>query len=125
MNSLRTRIAIYYGTLIVAMIVVAAIALNFAFRQILLDQAKLRVNATSDQIVKQIVQNDNLSFAEPEPVLVTLGDRANLDHWAGPSTYVQIDSLAHYLGSLYAGFDDSQNDAGQVQYRNGVLSIAR
>jgi signal transduction histidine kinase len=92
-NSLRTRIAIYYGTLIVAMIVVAAIALNFAFRQILLDQAKLRVNATSDQIVKQIVQNDNLSFAEPEPVLVTLGDRANLDHWAGPSTYVQIDSL--------------------------------
>jgi signal transduction histidine kinase len=77
----------------VAMIVVAAIALNFAFRQILLDQAKLRVNATSDQIVKQIVQSDNLSFAEPEPILVTLGDRANIDHWAGPSQYVQIDNL--------------------------------
>ncbi len=93
MNSLRTRIAIYYGALMVAMIVVAAIALNFAFRQILLDQAKLRVNATSDQIVKQIVQSDNLSFAEPEPILVTLGDRANIDHWAGPSQYVQIDNL--------------------------------
>jgi len=92
-NSLRTRIAIYYGALIVAMIVVAAIALNFAFRQILLDQAKLRADATSEQIVKQIVQNDNLSFAEPEPILVTLGDRANIDHWAGPSQYIQIDNL--------------------------------
>jgi len=92
-NSLRTRIAIYYGALIVAMIVVAAVALNFAFRQILLDQAKLRIDATSDQIVKQIVQNDNLSFAEPEPTLVALGDRANIDHWAGPSQFVQIDSL--------------------------------
>ncbi len=95
MNSLRTRIALYYGALIVAMIVVAAVALNFAFRQILLDQAKLRVTATSDQIVRQIAQSD-LGFSEPEPLLTTLGDRTYLDHWAGPSTYVQIDSLAGY-----------------------------
>lgn len=96
MNSLRTRIAVWYGALIIAVIVLAAIALNFAFRQILIDQAKLRIAATSDEIVQQIAEARTLGFFEPVPVLVTLTDRANLDHWASPTTYVQIDALTGY-----------------------------
>ena len=93
MNSLRTRIAVSYGALIVTVIVLAAFALNFAFRQILFDQAKLRITATSDQIVQAIDANRGFNVFEPVQPSIALTDRANLDRWAGPSTYVQIDSL--------------------------------
>jgi two-component system OmpR family sensor kinase len=95
-NSLRTRIAVSYGALIVTVIVLAAFALNFAFRQILFDQAKLRITATSDQIVQAIDANRGFNVFEPVQPSIALTDRANLDRWAGPSTYVQIDSLRGY-----------------------------
>lgn len=96
MNSLRTRIAASYGALIVTVIALAAFALNFGFRQILLDQAKLRIAATSEQIVQAIDEARTINVFEPVPPSVALTDRANLDHWAGPFTYVQIDSLRGY-----------------------------
>jgi two-component system OmpR family sensor kinase len=95
-NSLRTRIAVSYGALIVTVIVLAAFALNFAFRQILFDQAKLRITATSDQIAQAIDANRGFNVFEPVQPSIALTDRANLDRWAGPSTYVQIDSLRGY-----------------------------
>jgi len=85
-----------YGALIVTVILLAAIALNFAFGQILLDQAKLRIAATSDQIVQTIDAARTINVFEPVPPSTALTDRANLDHWAGPFTYVQIDSLRGY-----------------------------
>ncbi len=96
MNSLRTRIAVSYGALIVTVIAVAAFALNFAFRQILFDQAKLRIAATSEQIVQAIDAARTINVFEPIPPSIVLTERANLDHWAGPFTYVQIDSLGGY-----------------------------
>ncbi len=78
------------------MIALAAIALNFGFRQILLDQAKLRISGTSEQIVQTVDTAREFNVFEPVPVFTTLTDRANLDHFAGPSTYVQIDSLSGY-----------------------------
>jgi two-component system OmpR family sensor kinase len=95
-NSLRTRIAAAYGALIVTVIVLAAFALNFAFRQILFDQAKLRIAATSDQIAQAVDASRTINVFEPVQPLVALTDRANLDHWAGPFTFVQIDSLHGY-----------------------------
>jgi signal transduction histidine kinase len=95
-NSLRTRIAVAYGALIVTVIILAAVALNFAFRQILFDQAKLRIAATSDQIVQNVDASRTFNVFEPEQPSMALTDRANLDHWAGPFTYVQIDSLRGY-----------------------------
>jgi signal transduction histidine kinase len=95
-SSLRTRIAVAYGALIVTVIVLAAFALNFAFRQILFDQAKLRIAATSDQIVQAVDATRTINVFEPVQPSVALTDRANLDHWAGPFTYVQIDSLHGY-----------------------------
>jgi signal transduction histidine kinase len=76
--------------------VIAAVALNFAFRQILLDQAKLRIAATSEQIVQAIDAARTINVFEPVPPTTALTERANLDHWAGPFTYVQIDSLRGY-----------------------------
>jgi two-component system OmpR family sensor kinase len=95
-NSLRTRIAVSYGALIVTVIVLAAFALNFAFRQILFDQAKLRIAGTSDQIVQAIDASRSINVFEPVQPSIALTDRATLDHWAGPFTYVQIDSLRGY-----------------------------
>lgn len=76
------------------MIAISAVALNFAFRQILLDQARLHIEATSEEIVQRL---DTIDFFEPEPVLSILTDRQYLDRWAGgPTTYVQIDALSGY-----------------------------
>jgi two-component system OmpR family sensor kinase len=93
LNSLRTRIAMSYGALIVTVIVLAAIAIDDAFRQILLDQARLRINATTEQIVQSIDESRTVNVFEPVPASVALIDRANLDHWAGPLSFIQIDSL--------------------------------
>jgi hypothetical protein len=90
------RIAVSYGALIVTVIVLAAFALNFAFRQILFDQAKLRIAATSEQIVQAVDEARTINVFEPVPPMIALADRANLDHWAGPFSYVQIDSLRGY-----------------------------
>jgi signal transduction histidine kinase len=95
-SSLRTRIALSYGSLIVTVILLAAVALNFAFRQILIDQAKLRIAKTSEQIAQTIDTPRAITVFEPVAPVTTLTDRANLDHWAGPSSYVQIDSLRGY-----------------------------
>jgi two-component system OmpR family sensor kinase len=88
-----------------------AIVLNYAFRQLLLEQAQLRVTATSDEIAQQIDQAQNFGFFET-PVLAMLTDRANLDHWESPSTYVQIDRLdglaigkSSNMGSVILPFD--------------------
>jgi signal transduction histidine kinase len=85
-----------YGALIITVILLAAVALNFAFRQILIDQAKLRIAKTSEQIVQTIDAARTINVFEPVPPALALTDRANLDHWAGPATYVQIDSLRGY-----------------------------
>jgi two-component system, OmpR family, sensor kinase len=129
-NSLRTRIAVSYGALIVTVIVLAAFALNFAFRQILFDQAKLRITATSDQIAQAIDANRGFNVFEPVQPSIALTDRANLDRWAGPSTYVQIDSLRGYpeakssnMGALQlavpSDFRDGDSHFGVVRNAGG------
>lgn len=122
MNSLRTRIAVSYGALIVTVIALAAFALNFAFRQILYDQAKLRIAATSDQIVQTIDATRTLNIFEPVSPTTALTDRANVDHWAGPFTFVQIDSLRGYpeakstnMGSLQLAVSTDFRD-GDARY---------
>jgi signal transduction histidine kinase len=119
----------------------AAIALNFAFKQILLDQAKLRITATSDQIV-QTIDAETAGFFEEQPVVTLLGDRMTLDHWAGPTTYIQIDELNGYpigkssnMGSLripphldFHGTDESfeiddDPDGGQLLVLDRLLIV--
>jgi two-component system OmpR family sensor kinase len=88
MHSLRTRIALSYAVLLVVVIVVIAVALNFAFGSILFDQAKSLALYTADEVSR--VTNSGLSVLN-EPVELILSNQYNLDHWAGPSTLIQID----------------------------------
>ncbi len=76
-------------------IAIAATALNFAFRQILIDQAKIAITAASDEIVQTLAAN-GLFSGEPEPVYEILTSRGYLDKWAGTSAYVQIDNTQGY-----------------------------
>lgn len=111
-----------YGALIVTVILLAALAINVAFRSILFDQAKLRMARTSDQIVQTIDAARTINVFEPVPPSTALTDRANLDHWAGPFTYVQIDSLLGYpeakstnMGALQLGVQTDFR-AGDARY---------
>ncbi|GAC1417371.1 MAG: HAMP domain-containing sensor histidine kinase [Candidatus Velthaea sp.] len=78
------------------MIALAAIALSFAFKQILLDQARLQAVATIDEISRTIDPARIFGFAEPQPIISTLTDPQQLEHWSGPTTYVQMDTLGGY-----------------------------
>jgi signal transduction histidine kinase len=74
---------------LVVVIIATAIALNFGFSSILYDEAKTRALATADEITR--VGSSGLSVLD-EPVELILANQYNLDHWAGPSTMIQIDS---------------------------------
>jgi two-component system OmpR family sensor kinase len=55
----------------------------------------LHAQKTSDEIEQTIEASSGTGFFEPEPtpILSTLSNPAYLEHWAGPTTYVQIDDL--------------------------------
>ncbi|GAC1401835.1 MAG: HAMP domain-containing sensor histidine kinase [Candidatus Velthaea sp.] len=93
---MRTRIAVWYATLIIVVIALAAIALSFAFNQILVDQARLQAEATLDEISRTIDPARIFGFAEPQPIINTLTDPQQLEHWSGPTTYVQVDTVDGY-----------------------------
>lgn len=78
------------------MIALAAIALNFAFKQILVDQARLEAEATIDEISRTIDPARIFGFAEPQPIITILTDPQQLEHWSGPTTYVQMDTTGGY-----------------------------
>jgi signal transduction histidine kinase len=92
-NSLRTRIAALYAALIVLVIVVGAVSIDFAFRSLLIDQAKLNLAQTADQIENIAREAATFPFAEETAPLTTLADRATLDRWASANQYIQIDTV--------------------------------
>ncbi|MBV8643642.1 MAG: hypothetical protein JO225_06970, partial [Candidatus Eremiobacteraeota bacterium] len=93
MNSLRTRIAALYAALIVLVIALGAVAIDFAFRSLLIDQARLNLAQTADQIENIAREAATFPFAEETAPLTMLADRATLDRWASANQYVQIDTV--------------------------------
>ena len=77
------------------MVVIAlgAVAIDYAFRSLLTDAARSSLTATVDEIQRTVVSATNFPFGGP-PLVIALSDRASLDRWASPSTYVQIDTPA-------------------------------
>jgi two-component system, OmpR family, sensor kinase len=92
-NSLRTRIAALYAALIVLVIALGAVAIDFAFRSLLIDQARLNLAQTADQIENIAREAATFPFAEETAPLTTLADRATLDRWASANQYIQIDTV--------------------------------
>ena len=74
-------------------IAVGAVAIDFAFRSLLVDQARLQLTQTADQIEGLARDASQFGFAEDEaPLRIRLSDRTTLDRWASANEYVQIDT---------------------------------
>jgi len=73
-------------------IVVGALAIDFALRSVLLDQAKLQLTETADQIEQTAREESSYGFADEEPLTLYLSDRVALDRWASSNQYIQIDT---------------------------------
>jgi two-component system, OmpR family, sensor kinase len=78
----------------VVVIVIGAFAIDFAFRSLLIDQAKLQLSQTAEQIEQVAREASSFGFAGEAPVTIALSDRATLDRWASANEYVQIDNNA-------------------------------
>ncbi len=94
MNSLRTRIAAVYAALIVLVLALGAVAIDFALKSELIDQIKLNLAETSDQIERNAVEATTFGFAGPGSLPLVLSNRATLDHFAAGNQYIQIDTVS-------------------------------
>jgi signal transduction histidine kinase len=74
-------------------IALGAVAIDFGLRSVLIDQTKLRLADTADQIERSTLEASTYGFAQPGPLTLVLSDRTLLDHWAAGSQYVQVDTL--------------------------------
>ncbi|HEV2740175.1 MAG TPA: HAMP domain-containing sensor histidine kinase [Candidatus Elarobacter sp.] len=92
MSSLRTRIAAVYAALIVLVLAVGAVAIDFTLKSELIDQTKLNLAETSDQIERNAVEATTFGFAGPGSLTLVLSNRATLDHFAAANQYIQIDT---------------------------------
>jgi signal transduction histidine kinase len=96
-TSLRWRIASLYTLLLVAVIVLAGIVLQIELRRILLDSAQARVDSIGNDIARLVQRNEVLSvIGDALPIDQELTTPGNLDHWASPSTFVEIDTPSGY-----------------------------
>ncbi len=82
--------------LIVVIIAIGAFAIGLAFRELLIEQAKAGITATSDEIARVAEANTALGFYDPETALDTLANKEQLDHWASITQYIQIDTPGGY-----------------------------
>ena len=109
-RSLGWRIALWYATLLVIAFVVFAVAVTVAFRQVLLEQAQQRIWSIAEDMQRVAARNDPFFvLGEAIPIELELANPGNLNHWASPTIYIQVDRLDGYpLGK-------SQN-MGSVQF---------
>ncbi len=77
-------------------IAIGAIGIGVAFRSLLLQEAKAGITVTSDDIARVAEASNALGYYDPATVLDTLANKEQLDHWAPPNEYVQIDTIAGY-----------------------------
>jgi signal transduction histidine kinase len=94
LRSLRTRIAAVYAALIVVVLALGAVAIDFALKSELIDQAKLNLAETSEQIERNALEASTFGFAGPGSLPLVLSNRATLDHFAAANQYIQIDTTS-------------------------------
>jgi signal transduction histidine kinase len=82
--------------LIVVIIAIGAVTIGFAFRSLLIEQAKAGISATSDEIVRVAESTNTLGLFDSSTVLETLANKEQLDHWASITQYIQIDTPQGY-----------------------------
>jgi len=96
-KTLRWRIASVYALLLIAVIAIAAFVLTFEIRSILLDGSRAKVDRIGSDIARVIARNGALSaIGDTLPIDQELTTPGYLDHWASPTTYVEVDTPAGY-----------------------------
>lgn len=96
-RSLRWRIASFYIALLIGVIVVVAAVLAVQLRSLLLDEARAKITRVGDDIA-QLVRGDSAlsAIGDTAPIERELTATGALDHWAGPTTFVEIDTPQGY-----------------------------
>lgn len=96
MHSLRWRIALWYGLLLVVAIVALGVAITLRFESILRAQAQQHVLATL-QDIRNAAAPPPGAFSFPEPdILLSLESPDNLERWASTTTYIEVDDTRGY-----------------------------
>jgi len=96
-RSLRWRIASFYAALLLGVILLVTIVLALELRHILLDEARAKVDRVGTDIAEVVRGNSALGgFNDALPVEEELTASGSLDHWSGPTTYVEVDTPAGY-----------------------------
>jgi signal transduction histidine kinase len=96
-SSLRWRIATFYALLLLGVIGVVALVLTFELRSILLDEARAKIDSVGTDISQLVRGQSALSaIGDALPVEQELTATGSLDHWAGPTTFVEVDTVKGY-----------------------------
>ena len=96
MHSLRWRIATWYASLLLSVIVALGVAVTLRFEQILRSQAQDHVVSTLQDIARATASGPGaFAFSEGD-ALATLTNPDNLEHWASATTLLEVDDLRGY-----------------------------
>jgi len=92
-RSLRWRIASAYAALLLAVVVAIGVVLTFELRTILLGEAHAKVDNVVDDIARLVRGDSGLAVVGDAGALqAELLGTGVLDHWAGPTTFVELDA---------------------------------
>jgi len=94
-ESLRWRIATFYAVLLVAVITLVAVVLIVQLGSILLDAAQQRVDGIGTDIIEQVERSGLVgTFGEGLQFDQSNSLQSDLDHWASPTTFLEMDNAA-------------------------------
>ncbi len=96
-SSLRWRIATFYALLLLAVIGVVTVVLTIQLRSILLDEARAKIDSVANDIGQLVRGQSALSaIGDAASIEQELTATGSLDHWAGPTTFVEVDTAKGY-----------------------------
>jgi heavy metal sensor kinase len=96
-RSLRWRIASFYALLLLGVMAVVAVVLTLELHSILLDEARAKIDTVGSDLAQTVGGSSPFNpLGDALPIQQTLTSTGALDHWSGPTTYVEIDTAAGY-----------------------------
>lgn len=119
MTSLRWRIALWYSLLLIVVIAALGTAITLRFQQILRNQAQERAITTMQDIERTTAAANSFTFTGNGDPLLELENPDNLERWASPTTFIEVDDPRGYplatsfnMGSIHS-FGSSEVNANQ------------
>jgi heavy metal sensor kinase len=127
--SLKWRIAIWYATLLIAVLAITSGIIVWRFQEILYEQAKGDVNGTMHSIIQASQQANPFSLEDTSAgTLQFLFNSSNLASWNAADSYVQVDSQTGYplaktpnLGGSTIPPNPSLSTKHETEYREIVI----